>query len=904
MKKLTGIPAAKRVAVWNVLFPALIPLLLLLLLRQWGGLRDQSALLSIGLLLAAAGIFQRRLSAHWGPVFDLSTETRRFARLIWLLLILLPLYLLFLLTISVYPLGDGRRWTYLLSGGVSFFIYLLLIFQILRFSPGAFHRRIRSVFGLLVLIFVTFSGWNPAIQILIFFFLTVWLAGFEECDTLTTRARIKLAAFCALGLIFVAVFAPDGSVLTIEGVNASPRLLESLRYLQRSLVPFLPEAVGGARRLLLALLIVLPGKVILRPIGEWLKYSLRIRTKLLLSYLFSSIIPGIILILILLFGMYVILGSYWQSIMEGLIRNEAEYLQKFETDIPQGASKSSTTEENDRFRYLRAAGITCITGSALPGGGLGKLRISGAELPGFWESEELSAPWSFPLNETGAQDTVAFTVRTRFLQDARGTRSDTAGIPSDSLFIRLCNEHYRGLCWISEAPYLITCERAADQVAGWIKPVTLPDLIKLKNLIGVDLSILSGRGTGIDRSNPDGLSVQFGKNLRTVLSTTGSAAQRTGLDLPLRFLTLIPSPVLSPDGGLDESYTIIVIATSLRSLLSRLWATEQSVSRIYLGVFIALALFFGAILILIALIGFSLAGGITRTVGQLHLGTQQLRKGDLSAHIEIKSRDELGELADSFNLMVDDLNRMLDEVKEKERLQGELEAAKSIQLQLLPQSLPSIPGYEISAASLPAAQVGGDYYDFLSLADGVIGLAVGDVSGKGMPAALLMANLQASLRTLVQTIHPPDELVTGLNRVLHNNTAPNMFATFFFGILDAPRGVLRYVNAGHNAPVICGDDRLLYLREGGLPLGVLSDAEYQIGEIQLVNGELIALYSDGIVEAMNSDETEFGEERLIRLLQRHSGDTAEEILQAVIREVETFCGTPQDDVTLMIIKRL
>ncbi len=902
--KWKSVPAEKGAALWNVLLPALIPLLLLLLLRQWGGLRNQSALLSIGLLLAAAGIFQRRLSARWGPVFDLSTETRRFTRLIWLLLILLPLHLLFLLTISVYPLGDRMRWTYLLSGGVSFFVYLLLIFQILRLSPETLHRKIRFSFGLLIVIFITFSGWNSAIQLLIFFFLMVWLAGFEECDAMTTRARIKLAAFCALGLIFVGAFAPSGSVITIEGLDAKPRLLESLQYLQRSLVPYLPEAAGGARRLLLALLIVLPGKIILRPIGEWLKYSLRIRTKLLLSYLFSSIIPGIILILILLFGMYVILGSYWQSSMEGLIRNEADTLQKFETYLPQRDTKSAIATEEIRFQSLREAGITSIAGIATPGGGLRDLQISGAELPGLWENDLLSAPWSFPSNESDEKDTVAFTVRTRLLQDERITLADTAGTTSDSLFVRLCSEHYRGLCWIAESPYYINCTRDADRVLGWLRPVTLPDLVKLKELIGVDLSLMSGRGADMDRSNPDGMNVQFGKNLRTVLSTVEASERRSGMDLPIRFLTLIPSPILSPDRGFDESNSIIVIATSLRSLLGRLWATEQSVSRIYLGVFIVLALFFGAILILIALIGFSLAGGITRTVGRLHLGTQQLRKGDLSAHIEIKSRDELGELADSFNLMVDDLNRMLEEVKEKERLQGELEAAKNIQMQLLPQSLPSFPGYEISAVSQPAAQVGGDYYDFLSLANGVIGIAVGDVSGKGMPAALLMANLQASLRTLAQTIHPPDELVSGLNRVLHNNTAPHMYATFFFGILDPPKGVLRYVNAGHNAPVLCGDERLVYLQDGGLPLGVLADTAYQAGEIHLESGEMIALYSDGIVEAMNSDEVEFGEGRLIPLLQQHCGDPAEEIMKAVIREVETFCGTPQDDVTLMIIKRL
>ncbi|MFH1861837.1 MAG: PP2C family protein-serine/threonine phosphatase, partial [bacterium] len=242
--------------------------------------------------------------------------------------------------------------------------------------------------------------------------------------------------------------------------------------------------------------------------------------------------------------------------------------------------------------------------------------------------------------------------------------------------------------------------------------------------------------------------------------------------------------------------------------------------------------------------------------------------------------------------------------KEKERLEGELEAARAIQLRLLPETMPQLPGFQIAAASKPAKQVGGDYYDFLLLPNGQMGLAVGDVSGKGMPAALLMANLQASLRTLIEVDLPPSELIRRLNRVLHASSAPEMFATFFYGQLDRASAELTYVNAGHNPPLICGNGRLEPLSEGGLILGILPDGIYQQGFCTLHSRELLVLYSDGITEAMNSTGEEFGEQRLIRLLENHCQQDADSVLRATLQSVEEFCSIPQDDVTLMIIKRL
>ena len=160
------------------------------------------------------------------------------------------------------------------------------------------------------------------------------------------------------------------------------------------------------------------------------------------------------------------------------------------------------------------------------------------------------------------------------------------------------------------------------------------------------------------------------------------------------------------------------------------------------------------------------------------------------------------------------------------------------------------------------------------------------------------------MRTLANQDLAPEELVRRLNNVLHGNTAPQMFATFFFASMDVENGRLNYVNAGHNYPILCGNGRLEYLSKGGLVLGVRPDEIYVGGEVHLASGEIVALYSDGITEATDKNNLEFGEERLLSLLQYCHQESADGILMNVLRDVENFCGTPQDDLTLLVIKRV
>ena len=251
--------------------------------------------------------------------------------------------------------------------------------------------------------------------------------------------------------------------------------------------------------------------------------------------------------------------------------------------------------------------------------------------------------------------------------------------------------------------------------------------------------------------------------------------------------------------------------------------------------------------------------------------------------------------------------RLFVEDQQRKQLQRELETAAQIQRRLLPTGAPPFPGYEITGHSLPCREVGGDYYDFLPRGDGKLALTIGDVSGKGMGAALLMATLQASFRAHASLDLTMPEIVSRLNRAVVANAMSNNFITFFLGELDAASGRFVYTNAGHNPPILLRTDgEVVRLRTGGMILGVLPDAEFASDEVTVTVGDVLVTFSDGITESQNKAEEEFGEERLIDTIRKHHAESAERIREAIHEAVDDFVGdAPQfDDVTLTILKRV
>ncbi len=250
--------------------------------------------------------------------------------------------------------------------------------------------------------------------------------------------------------------------------------------------------------------------------------------------------------------------------------------------------------------------------------------------------------------------------------------------------------------------------------------------------------------------------------------------------------------------------------------------------------------------------------------------------------------------------------RLFKEAVEKQRMEDELMIAREIQKGLLPSVLPEIPGMQIAAANISSRQVGGDYYDVIRLDDRRSVIAIGDVSGKGSPAALLMANLQATIRALVPLDLPLSVLTKKVNELMCENTGGNRFVTFFWGYLDHVGRSLSYVNAGHNYPYLVHiDGSVERLESGGMILGVMKEGiTYEQAAVRLSAGDLLVLFTDGVTEAMNPEGQEFGEERLESLLLAGRSHDARSVAEEIHGQVRAFAReAPQsDDITMMVVK--
>jgi phosphoserine phosphatase RsbU/P len=256
---------------------------------------------------------------------------------------------------------------------------------------------------------------------------------------------------------------------------------------------------------------------------------------------------------------------------------------------------------------------------------------------------------------------------------------------------------------------------------------------------------------------------------------------------------------------------------------------------------------------------------------------------------------------------------LLLELADRVVMKRDLEIAKDIQAWLLPGAPLQIPGYQIAYATRPANTVAGDYYDVILRParvpqDNRILFVVADVAGKSIPAAMLMATFQASLRTLSTSGIPLAELVAGVNRYSCSNSQGGVrFTTAFFAELDPATGVVAYVNAGHNVPILRKSSGLVErLEAGGIPVGILAEAPYQVGTTRLETGDWLVIFTDGVIEAFNAQEEEYGEPALLRLVDRNSGAVPEEMLHSLFSELDRYVGnTPQhDDITCLLLKRV
>ena len=446
----------------------------------------------------------------------------------------------------------------------------------------------------------------------------------------------------------------------------------------------------------------------------------------------------------------------------------------------------------------------------------------------------------------------------------------------------------------------------------------------------------------VDRAEPGparGTQVLAGDNKKVVLDTSkakltfssGTIPPPTrALDRDVLFVTSVS--VMDWDDGETANPIGITVQTRISKLYERLFSAQGDFAPT-VEFFLLFAVIFFAIIELLAIwIGTQLTRTVTGAVAQLYEGTQHVNRGDFSHRIPVKSNDQVATLANSFNSMTASLEKLIEEQKDKQRLENELVIAQEVQAQLFPQESVQLASLEVHGFFRPARTVSGDYYDFLTLDSDRLILAVGDVSGKGISAALLMATIHAAVRALSLQDVPvlrepaavgaaarpevmlasgfrgvdmsPGALLSLLNHQLYESTPPEKYATLFLGIYNGVERKLTYSNGGHLPPIIMSEDGSIRRLEcGGTVVGLFDQRSYNEASVELCRGEIFVGYTDGVTEPEN-DFGEFGEARLIELLRENRDLPLTRISEIVTAAVDDWIGPNEqpDDVTLVLAR--
>jgi len=475
---------------------------------------------------------------------------------------------------------------------------------------------------------------------------------------------------------------------------------------------------------------------------------------------------------------------------------------------------------------------------------------------------------------------------------------------------------------------------AHDQGAFFLRAAATVETTKGK------LTVVSSRP--LDQRRLVGLATDLGQltlyvkdprtGMRYPVNTVGDIPppQRT-LDFEVPFAADI-SVMNWADGSVSSSATLSV-QTRLSKLYDHLFAALGDIAAsIKFGLVVG-ALALGIFVVIAIYIGTGLTRSVTGAVAQLYEATTHVNRGDFSHRIAMTSNDQIAALASSFNMMTESIEKLILEQKEKHRLENEITIAQEVQAQLFPRHISQLPSLEVHGFCRPARSVSGDYYDFLAVGAEKLILAVGDVSGKGISAALLMATIHSAVRAYsmegipvlrqAQAVgagpapaekydHPglpgaevsPGTLLTLLNHQLYHSTPMEKYATLFLATYDGEDRRLTFANAGHLPPMVLGENgSIRRMEDGGTVVGLFDDIAYDEGTVHLRPGDIFLAYSDGVTEPEN-EFGEFGENRLIELVQENRDQPLDRITEIVTAAVDDWIGPAEqpDDVTLVLAR--
>ncbi|MGD1210767.1 MAG: SpoIIE family protein phosphatase [Candidatus Acidiferrales bacterium] len=465
---------------------------------------------------------------------------------------------------------------------------------------------------------------------------------------------------------------------------------------------------------------------------------------------------------------------------------------------------------------------------------------------------------------------------------------------------------FRGQLWFASAETLSAPGGRATLLA--IAPITPALLDKLPSNLGpIQLSLLEPAGA----SPGKGIFFEI-DGTRYVLGERIASAERK-----------VPPPANWLDRRIDGLATLEAVRADLgpdavnRPVLAQFSLRFSAINRdllismgawgpILVEALIVVVSIFLVLEIAALVTGIVLTRTITRSVADLYEGTLHVRRGDFSHRIRVHQQDQLGALGESFNEMTSSISELIEEQRQKQRLENEVSIAREVQQQLFPSSLPSLPGLELAAICRPARVVSGDYYDFIPLGPSRVGIALADISGKGIFAALLMASLQAALRSaaMMEGLGSTAEVVSRVNRQLFVSTSDDRYATLLYAVYDSETKTLTYTNAGHLAPFLVLDGTVRRLDQGGTVVGLFEDARYAAETLQIAPGSLLVAFSDGLTEPENVYGEEFGIERLKAEVLRQRNAPVRRLAENLISAADQWAGAPEqaDDATIIVAR--
>ena len=640
-------------------------------------------------------------------------------------------------------------------------------------------------------------------------------------------------------------------------------------------------------------------------LAMWAKRRLlwRVRRKLILSYVFVGVVPALLVITFFLLAGLILLFNVSSYLVQSRVRSltdQARFLaQTAQLEVRRSATaegvgealerRQSSTET--RYPYLSLA-VVPVTGLTCPVAAARTERIPStlpATLPiaaGPWAHLDVPATLPTWVSCDGFAGIVAFAV------PASGTPGSEGGT-------RLV---MRAVAW--------------PEVTNptWAVVLDLPLSMVIEQRILEETGIRMGEVTALlaDGRRP-GVGRSFENRPPDPQNTPifSLATQRWVAFLDFSDWTT----------GNAESASVAILINVWEiynriSVVSQAGTATMNFGQLLLLVLAVIGALFLIIQFVALAIGFVLARQITGAVHDLFTGTQHVRAGDFGHQIPVRVRDQLGELAESFNLMTGEVTTLLGEMAEKGRMEQEMFAARAIQQKLLPSGPLRVTGLAISAFCEPAREVAGDYYDFLPITDTMTGVLIADVAGKGLAAGLYMAQLKVIVQSLARLHHEPKEFLSAVNKVVSANLDAASFITMTYGVIDVERREMTFARAGH-CPLIHvpadqppGRRKARLLVPDGLVVGLqiddgtLFDGLLQEQTISLAPGDLVVWFTDGISETMNESFDCFGEERLAQVVEQYAHLPFDQLRSYILAELRAFAGgaDQHDDMTMILMK--